>query len=314
MYLKTNDAAVYESEKNMVGRTNYSFTVDQCRRIFSDEIRVVAGIDSAELVEAFACVPRENFMGTAPWQISSGISLRGPCYRSTNEIRDLYHDVFIALKASQSLNNGQPSILAKIISALDLTAGKSLLHVGCGTGYYTAIMAEMVGANGMVTACEIDPGLAECATSNLLKYPQVKVLSQDGAADPHASVDAIRDAILINAGVTHLHPAWLANLREGGVLVAPFMVGRASTSKDAIVLRIVRHGQKFTAELVTILSIYPCTGMCDPANQSLLNAAFESHALADVRSLRADVHLRQESCIVHTPQFCLCAESLTPNL
>ena len=45
-------------------------TVDECRRIYAEEIRCTAKIRSPILVEAFARVPRERFLGSGPWEIS----------------------------------------------------------------------------------------------------------------------------------------------------------------------------------------------------------------------------------------------------
>jgi protein-L-isoaspartate(D-aspartate) O-methyltransferase len=301
-----------EPEKGCVSEQDYGvfsieqFSVEQCRRFYAEEIRIVAGLASPALVEAFARAPRERFLGPPPWKYSSGTSLAPASYRSTSQVRDLYHDVFVALKQQQFLNNGQPSILARLMAALDLAPGKRVVHVGCGTGYYSAIMAEAVGQAGAVTALEIDPGLAACAAENLAGYSNVKILNQDGAF--FAPVAA--DAILINAGVTHPHPAWLNGLSEAGVLVAPLLVGITSASNDAMVLRTIRHGQRFAAEPVTLLTIYPSPSMRDPEIQSRLSASFQSHELIRLRSLRIDAHDRTASCLVHSPAFCLSAESL----
>jgi protein-L-isoaspartate(D-aspartate) O-methyltransferase len=287
---------VNNSERNL-------YPIEQCRRFYADEIRVVAGLDSVALVEAFAMVPRERFLESPPWHLSSGSSLHPATYRTTNEVRDLYHDVFVALKSAEFLNNGQPSMIAQLIAALNLCAGKRVLHIGCGTGYYSAIIAQMVGPQGAVTAVEIDTDLARQATANLTDYPNVTVLNADGAAvDPDLS-----DAILVNAGVTHPRLEWLANLSESGILVLPLSVGRSPAAKDAIVVRIARNGASFVAEPISILTIYPGAGMRDPAMQKLLNASFESHAILRLESLRTDAHDQTDSCLVHAPTFCLSA-------
>ncbi|MGB7548992.1 MAG: rRNA adenine N-6-methyltransferase family protein [Terracidiphilus sp.] len=286
------------------------FTVEQCRRFYAEEIRVAAALASQALVNAFARVPRERFLGPPPWQFSSGVSLRPAAYRRTSDVRDLYHDIFVALKGEQFLNNGQPSILARLLDALDLSAGKRVVHVGCGTGYYTAVIAEVVGPAGAVVALEIDPDLAARAAANLSQYAIVQVLHRDGATVSLGPADAI----LINAGVTHPHPAWLDGLNEAGVLVVPLLVGKTPASCDALVLRIARSGQQFAAEPVTVLTIYPSPGPRDSAIQSLLNAAFESRDILRLRSVRVDRHDRTDSCIAHASTFCLSAEAASSPL
>ena len=91
---------------------------------------------------------------------------------------------------------------------------------GAGTGYYTAIMAEVVGPRGQVTAFELDPELAARARANLRSWPHVDVIAGDGAIDnPGPS-----DALLVNAGATHPRAVWLDAVRPGGRLLVPLTV------------------------------------------------------------------------------------------
>ena len=57
---------------------------------------------------------------------------------------------------------------------LDLV-GESADHVGCGLGYYTAVMAHCVGPTGHVLAYEVDEMLASGATENLSRMPWADV-------------------------------------------------------------------------------------------------------------------------------------------
>jgi protein-L-isoaspartate(D-aspartate) O-methyltransferase len=290
----------------MTGEANNHFTLEQLRRFYSEELRIVAGLESPELVSAFARVPRERYLGAPPWKFSSGNSLNRSSYRTTSSVCDVYHDVFVALKSEKFLNNGQPSMIARLIAALKLTPGKRVFHCGCGTGYYTAIMAEVVGPTGSVIAAEIDSTLAEIAAANLTNYDHVNVLNRDGAAvNP-----VLCDAILVNAGVTHPHPAWLDGLSEDGVLVLPLSVGRNLGVNDAMVLAITRRHDQFAAELLSIITIYSSPSMRDPMLQSMLNASFESHAMLRLKSVRNDDHDRTDTCIVHAPGFCLSAATI----
>jgi protein-L-isoaspartate(D-aspartate) O-methyltransferase len=164
--------------------------------------------------------------------------------------------------------------------------------------------AEVIGSEGSVIAAEIDSTLAEIAVTNLKDYDHVKVLSRDGA-------DVIPcDAILINAGVTHPHPAWLDGLSEGGVLVLPPSVGRKLSVNDAMVLAITRRHHQFAAELLSIITIYSSPSMRDPILQSMLNDSFESHAMLRLKSVRKDDHDRTDTCIVHAAGFCLSAATV----
>jgi protein-L-isoaspartate(D-aspartate) O-methyltransferase len=82
---------------------------------------------------------------------------------------------------------------------MDIQEGDRVVHAGCGTGYYTAVIAHIVGSSGHVAALEFDPVLASRAKSNLQGFPNVNVIAGDATIyDP-----GLADAILINAGATH---------------------------------------------------------------------------------------------------------------
>src|SRR2546426_4130470 len=198
-------------------------TLEECRQFYAEEVRLAASVRSPALIEAFARVPRERYLGPGPWKIASpDMRMGGVTYIATEDAdpRRIHHNVVVALDASRHLTNGQPGTLACWIDTLDLRPGEKVFHLGCGVGYYTAIIAEVVGATGQVVGSEVDPALAARAKENLAAYPNVDVHTGDGAQfDP-----GFRDAMLINAGVTHPHPAWLARLRDGGRMILPLTV------------------------------------------------------------------------------------------
>lgn len=113
------------------------------RRWYAEDIRWSAGLSSERLIEAFASVPRERFVGRGPWQIL-GPNHLGRGYVRTGDAnpRHLYHDILVAIDPRRGLNNGQPSFLAGLIDQLNLKDGETVCHIGCGTGYYSAILAE----------------------------------------------------------------------------------------------------------------------------------------------------------------------------
>lgn len=283
--------------------------IEDCRRFYAEEIRFAARLTSPALVEAFARVPRENFLGPAPWQIASpeiiglaSLGLSGSAYVTVDDPRDLYHNVLVAIDPARQLNNGQPSALAAWINALDLKTGERVFHLGCGVGYYTAVLAEMVGASGGVVAIEVDPALAIRANKNLAGYPNVTVHSGDGAlVDP-----GICDAMLINAGVTHPHLPWLKKLSDGGRIVLPITaaIGGGSFGRGAMI-RITRHEGKFSAQAITYVAIYSCTSLRDPELDPLVAKALASGVLLKLKSLRRDPHPDEDSCVLHHPDICL---------
>src|SRR6478609_10216291 len=115
-----------------------SLPLDDARRAYAEKLRFTARLRSAAVVAAFATVPRECFVGAGPWRVYSPMGFRK--YRTTDaDPRALYQDVLVALDETRQINNGQPSLWAALFDNLDIAAGETVLHLGCGTGYYTAI-------------------------------------------------------------------------------------------------------------------------------------------------------------------------------
>jgi len=290
-----------------------SMTLDDCRRFYAEEIQYAANLRSPALIDAFARVPRENFLGPGPWQIGTAPDLvTGRIdYQTTasDDPRHLYHNVTVALDASRNLNNGQPGSLASWLSVLDLQPGDRVFHLGCGVGYFTAIIAEVVGAAGSVVASEVDPQLAARAAANLVQYPNVTVQSADGAeVDPGPC-----DAIFINAGVTHPHPRWLDRLTEGGRLLLPITVPMAPGLGKGIMVKVVRQHDAFSARMASFVAIYSCTSTRDAALEPLLTKAMATGSMFKLKSLRTDAHEPAESCIVHSQSFCMSMAEAQPS-
>lgn len=282
--------------------------LEVARQLYAEEVRAVSNVRSAALVRAFATVPRERFLGPGPWQIFAPVPPGCFPYRSTEDAdpRHLYHNVLVAIDPTRRLNNGQPSFLAFCLDALDLQAGDRAVHIGCGVGYYTAILAAVVGPRGHVTAIELDPDLAARARDNLSELPHVVVTAGDGSEhDPGPS-----DAIFVNAGATHPRSIWLDSLRPGGRLLVPLTV-----AVDALghgrggMLKITRHPRGYAARFISEVGIFPCIGARDTELNKQLEAAFRRHTWESVQSLRRDFHEPAETCWLHSEGFCLSALS-----
>lgn len=191
------------------------------RRAFARQILAATGIaDDPRLEEALASVPRERFVGAPPWQGSRPPLGYQPL--PSNDPAVLYQDILIALSAEKGVNNGSPSLHARWLHALAPRAGERIVHIGAGTGYYTALIAHLVGERGHVTAVEFDPALAERARTNLADRPNVTMVTGDGAEWPREAVDGI----YVNFSVERPARAWIEQLSEGGRLVFPLGVPR----------------------------------------------------------------------------------------
>jgi protein-L-isoaspartate(D-aspartate) O-methyltransferase len=201
-------------------------------------------------------------------------------------------------------------VLARCIYMLDLKTGDRVFHVGCGVGYYTAIIAEVVGSSGRITACEVDSDLAARANANLADYPNVTVHACDGAAFDAGTCDAM----FINAGVTHPHLPWLKSMSEGGRIVLPLTVPLVDRGVGiGLMLKIVRDHGHFAARAFSEVGIYSCASVRDPRLEPLIGKALATKALLQLKSVRLDAHEQTDSCIVHGEDVCLSGTELVAS-
>ena len=245
------------------------------RRAYAAEVTRSAGVSDPRIEAAFAAVPREDFAGPPPWRVGSGAF----GLDSVSDPERLYEDVLVGIDARRGINNGQPSLHAQAIDALGLKEGETIVQIGAGAGYYTAILATLVGRKGRVIAYEIEPDIAERAAANLARYPQVEVRARSGVDDLPAA-----DAIYVNAAATHPLRAWLDALKPGGRLVFPLQAA-GSTGAMLIVTRPER-GDAWPARLLAGVVFIPCAGGQDAEMGRKLDRAFRRGGTERVRSLR----------------------------
>jgi protein-L-isoaspartate(D-aspartate) O-methyltransferase len=168
-------------------------------------------------------------------------------------------------------------------------------------GYYTAIMAEVVGPTGSVVGIDANSDLAARAKQNLASYPNVTVQAADGATfDPGDC-----DAMLVNAGVTHPAPLWLNRLRDHGRLVLPITMAATPTLGQGIMLKITRNAATYSTETVTMLAIFSGIGMRDPLLEPLMQKALTTGGLLKLKSVRRDHHDPADTCVLHAREVCL---------
>jgi protein-L-isoaspartate(D-aspartate) O-methyltransferase len=278
-------------------------TIDQARTFYAEEVRFAAGVRNPAVWEAFNKVPRERFLGSGPWRIAFIDPIRGPIYTTTDDgdPRRIYHNVSIALDESRHIVSGQPSALAGFFDDLSVQPGERVIHLGSGVGYYTAILAEIVGPHGSVVATEVDPELAARARENLSPYSWVAVHEGPGLpADCEPG-----DALIMNAGVTHLEPSWLEHLRDGGRLLAALTVSVGPTLGTGFMFKVTRSGDEFRAQLTTPTVIYSAVGLRDSTMELILRQMIGTGTLWKASVVRTDAHAPAGTCVLHRPGACL---------
>ncbi|WP_027579852.1 rRNA adenine N-6-methyltransferase family protein [Bradyrhizobium sp. Ai1a-2] len=241
--------------------------------------KFVAGNASPRIAGAFALVLRERFAGAGPWSIRCGDGyIRTP----DDDLAFIYQDVLIGLDLDRGINIGMPSAHAAWLDTMDLRGGDRVIQVGAGTGYYTAVIAEIVGASGTVTAFEIDEDLAARARQNLKDNSQVLVHTGSGIGRELPKANAI----YVCAAATAPSWAWIDALLPGGRLMFPL----APEFGLGGMLRVTRPqaGDRWPATFVSRARFVGCTGLQGDAQdcERLIDAF--AGAWDRVRSLRFD--------------------------
>jgi len=155
------------------------------------------GIRDQRVLEAMAGVPRHEFV--------------------PREHRDeAYEDHPLPIGEGQTIS--QPFVVAAMLEALALRPEDVALEVGTGSGYQTAVLAELVAT---VYSIERIASLAERARTRLarLGYNNATVVQGDGSLGlPEA---APFDAIVVAAAAPQVPASLIGQLRDGGRLVIP---------------------------------------------------------------------------------------------
>lgn len=264
--------------------------LESFRASYARLIAAIAGLpadSAAALVEAFATVPRERFIGPAPWQV---VSHSGYVKVPTDDPAFLYQDFAIALKPDKHVNNGQPSLHARCFAAMQIRPGEKIVHVGAGTGYYSALLARLTTSSGSVIAYELDKDLADKAAANLSDYNNISVQNRSAAEGPLPECDII----YASAGATAPLDVWLDALRPGGRLFFPLTTDKGF---GAMLLVTKMQNGNFAAKFVCQAAFIHCFGARDADMEPKLAEAFSTGGIMnfqrtgklwEVQSLRRD--------------------------
>ncbi|KOT99378.1 protein-L-isoaspartate(D-aspartate) O-methyltransferase [Streptomyces rimosus subsp. pseudoverticillatus] len=191
------------------------------------------------LREAFLTVPREHFVPRRVWWPRRGDDGRYPVldrdeqpgrwlkavYRPLAALITQIADGAVRIEDGPTSNNdftssiSCPAVVVNMLRHLAPQAGDRVLEVGTGTGYSTALLCERTGAEHVVTV-EIHQALAEQAEERLgaLGYrPRVVCADGEQGWEPGAPYDRL----LSTVGVQEIPPAWLRQVKPGGLVMTP---------------------------------------------------------------------------------------------
>jgi protein-L-isoaspartate(D-aspartate) O-methyltransferase len=280
------------------------------RRAYARQMLGIADVRNDRLAQAFSTIRREDFLGKDPWCIvrrppGPVLPINDPVY--------VYQDVVLALAPERGVNNGSPSLHAKMLNDLAVEPGQHIAHIGAGAGYYTAMLAELTGRSGHVTAIEFDARLAENARGNLAGWSNVTVICGDGSSMLSESVDRI----YVNFGVAAPAASWIEQLKPGGRLL--FALGVPHPDAREKFPRHAAHGAAFLIERSAngfpARWLYPAYYVCaegalngDADAELALFEAFERGGCELVRSLRWNEPSDPKRCWYWTPRWSLSFE------
>jgi protein-L-isoaspartate(D-aspartate) O-methyltransferase len=203
-------------------------TGDQANQRLVDQLIARGALWSQPLIAAFRATPRHRFLQRV-WHYTRQHGWREVRTDAPGrqELRLLYSDRALTTRLSEPApgqapvpisSSSQPSLMAEMLEDLRLAPGLKTLEIGAGTGYNAALLAHVVG---QVISLDIDRRVLAEAAEHLRAFPdrEVELRHSDGRLG--CPEQAPFDRILVTAAALDLEPAWLEQLAEDGLLLAP---------------------------------------------------------------------------------------------
>jgi len=132
-----------------------------------------------------------------------------------------YKDAPLPIGSGQTIS--QPYTVIFMLERLDVQPGATVLEIGYGSGWQTALLAQMVGRKGKVYAMEVLTRLCALGEKNLRHYPSLlprtHLRCQNASAGWHEGAPFER--IIAAAEVKEVPAAWREQLRAGGKMIYP---------------------------------------------------------------------------------------------
>ncbi|UPQ87636.1 protein-L-isoaspartate(D-aspartate) O-methyltransferase [Vibrio sinaloensis] len=188
---------------------------------------VASGIQDQQVLDAIYRLPREQFVSQA-----------------------MMHQAYDnnALPIGQGQTISQPYIVAKMTEMLGLSRTSRVLEVGTGSGYQTAVLAQLVDH---VYSIERIKALQWEAKRRLKQLDIYNVSTKHGDGWQGWSAKAPFDAIIVTAAAESVPAALLEQLDQGGVMIIP--VGTV----EQTLYKITRHGDEYHSETVEEVRFVP---------------------------------------------------------
>lgn len=135
-------------------------------------------------------------------------------------------------------SSSQPSLMAQMLTALDVTDDARVLEIGIGTGYDAALLCHRL-RDEQVHSIDVEPALTEIARERLAALGHApRLATRDGVTGwPQPGP---YDRIVATCAVARIPPAWAEQLQPGGLVLADLKIGAGSG--NLVLLRAGRDG------------------------------------------------------------------------
>jgi protein-L-isoaspartate(D-aspartate) O-methyltransferase len=199
------------------------------RNTMVNEQIISRGIKDKKVIEAMRKVPREDFV-------------------EDNFKEETYQDGPLPIGCGQTIS--QPYIVALMTESLELEGSEKVLEIGTGSGYQTAILAEIVKN---VYTIEIVSSLYERVKKILSRYKNIKILLSDGY---HGWKEyAPFDRIIVTAAPEKIPEPLIDQLKDGGIMILP----SGPPGWSQILLKIVKQKGEIKTERICDVAFVPLT-------------------------------------------------------
>jgi protein-L-isoaspartate(D-aspartate) O-methyltransferase len=192
---------------------------------YTQQLRAQGAIRTEAVARAFATVPRHLFINTV---YNGGDRVLVGDIPADKLLDRIYSDRSLmthvpADEAGGYSSASQPSLVAKMIEALDLQPGMCVLEIGAGTGYNAALIATITGAH--VVTLDVSETIVDEAARALQRAGIEHVTAVHGDGYLGHLADGPYDRVIVTCGVTGASPHWLDQLTPAGFALVPIAHG-----------------------------------------------------------------------------------------
>jgi protein-L-isoaspartate(D-aspartate) O-methyltransferase len=203
---------------------------DRANQRFVDRLIADAALWSPRLIAAFRATPRHCFLRRL-FVVREGQESWSECAPSKGEqawLDLVYSDRALTTRLGQApegtpvpiSSTSQPSLMAEMLQDLAPAPGQRVLEIGTGTAYNAALLAHVAGP-GNVCSIDVDREVLREAAENLSEFSDRQVALHHGDGRLGLRGASPFDRLIATASTPEIEPAWLEQLADDGVLVAP---------------------------------------------------------------------------------------------